>query len=61
MKMNQEMLINKDNASSAAKAGAAMIDSVSAKNVDWEAVIVELQAAVKYAKRAAALYRREFN
>ena len=59
--MNLEMMFNKDNASSAARAGAAMMDGVSAKNVDWEAVIAELQAAVKYAKRAAALYRKEFN
>ena len=59
--MNLEITFNKDNASSAARAGAAMMDGVSAKNVDWEAVIAELKAAVKYAKRAAALYRKKFN
>ena len=59
--MNLEMMFNKDNASSAARAGAAMMDGVSAKNADWEAVIAELKPAVKYAKWAAALYRKKFN
>ena len=59
--MNLEMMFNKDNASSAARAGAAMMDGVSAKDVDWEAVIAELQASVKYAKQAAALCHRKFN
>ena len=59
--MNYEMLINKDNASAAAKAGARMINEASAKDVDWDAVLVELRAAVKYANRARTIQRREFN
>lgn len=59
--MRYEIIQNKQDAANAARAGAYMIEHSQPKDTNWDAVLIELRASVKYAMRAKALVKKEFN
>ena len=58
--MINEMMKSMQDATLSARAGANMIEHSKARDVDWDAVLIELQASVKYAKRAKILAKQIF-